>query len=85
MAELERASTKFPELYVLFYKQGSTRVNESVELTASAYPNAFIDMNTFFDLIGNSPPRIYHLKAGKVEAMWDEDFVSHFQRTFELN
>ena len=85
MAELERASTKFPKLYVLFYKQGSTTVNEFVELTASAYPNAFIDMNTFFDLIGNSPPLIYHLKARKVEAMWDEDFVSHFQRTFELN
>ena len=85
LAELERASTNFPKLYVLFYQEGSTTVSEFEQLTASAYPNAFIDMNTFFDLIGNSPPRIYHLKAGKVEAIWDEDFVSHFQRTFELN
>jgi len=85
LAELERASTNFPKLYVLFYQEGSTTVSEFEQLTASAYPNAFIDMNTFFDLIGNSPPRIYHLKAGKVEAIWDEDFVSHYQETFELN
>jgi hypothetical protein len=85
LAELDRASTNFPKLYVLFYQEGSTTVLEFEQLTASAYPNAFIDMNTFFDLIGNSPPRIYHLKAGKVEAIWDEDFVSHYQETFELN
>tara|TARA_B100000768_G_C11055478_1_gene280174 strand:+ start:520 stop:648 length:129 start_codon:yes stop_codon:yes gene_type:complete len=42
-------------------------------------------MSTFFDLIGNSPPRIYYLKTGKVQAIMDEDFVFHFQETFELN
>ena len=85
LAELAGVSSSFPKLYVLFYQEGSTTVAEFEELTAFAYPYAFIDMNTFFDLIGNSPPRIYHLKAGKVEAIWDEDFVSHFQETFELN
>ena len=85
LAELAAVSSSFPKLYVLFYQEGSTTVAEFEELTAFAYPYAFIDMNTFFDLIGNSPPRIYHLKAGKVEAIWDEDFVSHFQETFELN
>lgn len=85
LAELEGVSSSFPKLYVLFYQEGSTTVAEFEELTAFAYPYAFIDMNTFFDLIGNSPPRMYHLKAGKVEAIWDEDFVSHFQEMFELN
>ncbi len=85
LAKLEGVSSSFPKLYVLFYQEGSTTVAEFEELTAFAYPYAFIDMNTFFDLIGNSPPRMYHLKAGKVEAIWDEDFVSHFQETFELN
>ena len=85
LAELAAVSSSFPKLYVLLYQEGSTTVAEFEELTAFAYPYAFIDMNTFFDLIGNSPPRIYHLKAGKVEAIWDEDFVSHFQETFELN
>ena len=85
LAELERASTNFPKLYVLFYQEGSTTVSEFEQRTASSYPNAFIDMSTFFDLIGNSPPRIYHLKTGKVEAIWDEDFFFHFQETFELN
>ena len=85
LAELAAVSSSFPKLYVLFYQEGSTTVAEFEELTAFAYPYAFIDINTFFDLIGNSPPRIYHLKAGKVEAIWDEDFISHFQETFELN
>ena len=85
LAELERASKNFPKVYVLFYQEGSTSVKEFEELTRSAYPNAFIDVNTFFDLIGNSPPRIYHLKSGKVEAIWDENFISNFQETFDLN
>jgi hypothetical protein len=38
----------------------------------------------FFDLIGNSPPRIYHSKEGKVEIIWDENFVLNFQEAFEL-
>ena len=48
------------------------------------FPYAFIDVNMFFDLIGNAPPRIYHLKEGKVESVWDENFVLNFQEAFEL-
>jgi len=85
LGELQRKSTKFPKVYVLFYQEGSTTVSEFENLTETSFPYAFVDVKMFFDLIGNSPPRIYHLKAGKVQAIWDENFGSNFQETFELN
>ena len=81
---LSRNNIKFPKLYLLFYQEGSTTVSEFESLTQSSFPYAFIDVNMFFDLIGNSPPRIYHLKEGKVETIWDENFVLNFQEAFEL-
>ena len=85
LAKLKRSSKKFPKIYILFYQEGSTTVSEFEQLTQFVYPYTFIKVNMFFDLIGNSPPRIYHLNAGKVANIWDEDFISNIQETFELN
>jgi len=84
LGALSRNNKKFPKLYLLFYQEGSTTVSEFENLTQSSFPYAFIDVNMFFDLIGNAPPRIYHLKEGKVESVWDENFVLNFQEAFEL-
>ena len=44
-----------------------------------------IDVNTFFDLIGNGPPRLYHLKKGRVAQVIDADFGASLQAIFGLN
>lgn len=72
--ELEQQQ-KLP-LYLLFFREGSTSVAQFEALTQSNYPYAFIDTNTFFSLIGESPPRIYHLINGEIMAYWDEDFIA---------
>ena len=84
LGELERAHEDFPDLYVLFYKEGTTTVDEFESLTQSKFPFSFIDVNTFFDLIGDSPPRIYHLVSGGVTAIWDKDFDQNITNTFDL-
>ena len=84
LGELERKHEDFPELYVLFYQEGSTTVEGFQSITRSSSPYAFIDVNTFFDLIGDSPPRIYYLKNGSVAEIWDTDFSQNIINTFEL-
>ncbi len=81
---LYRKNLKFPKLYLLFYQEGSTTVSEFESLTQASFPYAYMDVNMFFDLRGNSPPRIYYLREGKAEVIWDKDLVLKFQETFEL-
>ena len=84
LGELQREHENFPELYVLFYQEGSTTVEEFESMTQSSAPYAFIDVNTFFDLIGDSPPRIYYLNDGAVAEIWDKDFTINILNTFRL-
>jgi len=58
--------------------------SREVRFPPASFPYAYIDVYMFFDLRGNSPPRIYYLREGKVEAIWDKDLVLKFQETFEL-
>ena len=84
LGELQRQYQNFPELYVLFYQEGTTTVEGFESMTQSSSPHAFIDVNTFFDLIGDSPPRIYYLNDGAVSEIWDADFSQNIVNTFEL-
>lgn len=84
LGELKRTHEDFPELYVLFYQEGSTTVEDFESITRSSSPYTFIDVNTFFDLIGDSPPRIYYLKKGIVAEIWDANFSEKIVNTFEL-
>jgi hypothetical protein len=84
LGELQRKFKDFPELYVLFYQEGSTTVEGFESITQSTFPYAFIDVNTFFDLIGDSPPRIYYLNKGVVAEIWDADFTENILKTFDL-
>ncbi len=68
----------------MFCQEGSTTVSELESLTQAPFPLAFMDVNMFFDLIRNFPPRIYYSREGKGEAIWDKDVVLKFQETFEL-
>jgi hypothetical protein len=41
-----------------------------------------IDVNTFFDLIGSAPPRVYWVKNGKMMQFWDTEISEGIQKTF---
>ncbi len=84
LGELQRQHENFPEIYVLFYQEGSTTVEEFERMTQSSFPHTFIDVNTFFDLIGDSPPRIYYLNNGAASEIWDKEFSTSIVNTFDL-
>ena len=59
-------------------------MEDFVNLTQSYFPYTLIDVNIFFDLIGDSPPRIYYLKDGSVAEIWDADIDQNIANTFGL-
>ena len=71
-----------PPIYVLFYREGSTTVQRFEELTQSHFPYTFINTNTFFDLIGASPPRLYYLKQGELIQFWDDEIIEGLRARF---
>ena len=84
LGELKRNQENFPELYVLYFQEGSTTVEDFESITQSSFPYDLIEVNTFFDLIGDSPPRVYYLKDGKVLGIWDLNILGNIVNTFDL-
>ena len=84
LGELKRNQENFPELYVLYFQEGSTTVEDFESITQSSFPYDLIEVNTFFDLIGDSPPRVYYLKDGKVLGIWDLNILRNIVNTFDL-
>ena len=74
-----------PPIYVLFFQEGSTTVDQFETLTQTDFPKAFIDTTTFFDLIGDSPPRLYYLHHGKVIQFWDHAIAQGLKARFSLS
>lgn len=85
LAQLIEEQENLPEVYALFYSEGETTVEEFEALTQSKFSYTFIDVNTFFDLIGDSPPRLYLLGQGKVIQYWDKAFKTRIEERFGLN
>ena len=84
LAKLKWSAENFPELYVLYFQEGSTSVEDFESITQSSFPYDLIEVNTFFDLIGDSPPRVYNLKDGKVLEIWDTDITRNLINAFDL-
>ena len=84
LGKLERSVENFPEFYVLYFQEGSTSVEDFESITKSSFPYDLIEVNTFFDLIGDSPPRVYNLKDGKVLEIWDTDITRNLINAFDL-
>lgn len=74
----------YPQLFVLFFTEGQVSVDSFKALTKSNFPYKMIRTREFFDLIGQSPPRIYWLKEGKVKAVWDKDFKENIISSFSV-
>ena len=84
LAKLKRSVKNFPEFYVLYFQEGPTSVEDFESITQSSFPYDLIEVNTFFDLIGDSPPRVYNLKDGKVLEIWDTDITRNLINAFDL-
>ncbi len=80
LTELKAKTQNFPTIFVLFYSEGITKPEEFNSITGSNFPYAMIDVNTFFDLIGNSPPRVYYMVNGEVQDIWDENIVEQLEK-----
>lgn len=76
--------TTFPDTYVLFFQEGNTTPEVFEEMTQTQFPFQMIDLETFFDMIGNSPPRLYFLNSGAIEAVIDTDYRAFLAATFGL-
>ena len=77
IADLEKSGKELPEIYALFFQEGKISQTMFDEITGSHFPYTMISAKEFFDLIGNSPPRLYLLKDGKIKEYWDKNFVHH--------
>jgi hypothetical protein len=85
LAALQRKNKATPSIYVLFFSEGSTLPKDFDALTNSDFPYQMIGVNTFFDLIGDSPPRLYHLSNGTVVNIWDKAILKAVKDRFELD
>ena len=72
-----------PDTYALYFIEGETTVEQFEQMTNSAFPYAEIDVNTFFDLIGESPPRVYILNDGEVDAVLDKDIALKIENRYQ--
>ena len=84
LGKLKRSAENFPEFFVLYFQEGSTSVEDFESITKSSFPYDLIEVNTFSDLIGDSPPRVYNLKDGKVLEIWDTDITRNLINAFDL-
>lgn len=82
LAGLKKKMKWFPELFMLYYSEGSISADSFKVLTANNSPYNIIDMNNFLNLIGQSPPRIYWLKDGVVKEIWDKDILKNITLNF---
>ena len=73
LAILKKNSANLPEVYTLFFTEGNVSVDSFKVLTGFQFPYRMIEVNEFFSLIGQSPPRIYWLQNGITKEMWDKN------------
>lgn len=79
LQELTEQNSALPEIYVLLFSENDAMISIFGEMTGVDYPYHLISEAEFFDLIGDSPPRIYWLRDGKIAAHWDENFVENIR------
>ncbi len=83
----------FPNVYTLIFSEDEKDIQKFQIKTGTDYPYSRINIDDFFDLIGNSPPRVYWLQDGIIEQIWDENienelwdkFSERENKYFELN
>ena len=82
LAVLQKSGIQLPQVVALFFDEGDTTVEAFNALTDSQFPYQRIEANTFFDLIGSAPPRVYWIKDGTINQFWDNDITAGIKATF---
>lgn len=80
IVKLEKETERISNLYILFAGEETDSVHHFFEKTQIEHPYFRIPLEDFFELIGNSPPRIYWLHDGKVKEFWDSDFIENVKQ-----
>ncbi len=81
---LAQQSANFPQIYVLMFGENEAAISAFSQKTNTDYPYHPISESEFFDLIGNSPPRIFWLQDGHIKARWDEEFGKNIASAFNI-
>jgi hypothetical protein len=77
IAEMKTGFPGLPPVYALFFVEGETTPAKFNQITGSDFPYIQIGAREFFDLIGNSAPRLYLLYEGNIKEIWDDNFRTH--------
>ena len=80
----QNSGIALPQVVALYFAEGDTTVADFDNITGSNFPYQMITVNTFFDLIGSAPPRVYWIVDGQVKQFWDETLGEDFLSTFAL-
>jgi len=80
IVKYENENENISNLFILFSGEKSDTIQHFLDETKINHPFQRINMEEFFGLIGDSPPRIYWLKNGKVKEYWDDNFISNIKR-----
>ena len=77
IVEFETKNSKLKNLYILFAGEETDTVQYFLDKTKIDHPYQRVSIDDFFDLIGNTPPRIYWLNNGKIKEFWDDNFTQN--------
>lgn len=81
--KLAKKNAPIPKIYVLMFSEHDSAVSAFMEKTHTNYPYHLITANEFFDLIGDSPPRVYWLQDGRIKARWDDQIAESILAAFD--
>ncbi len=85
LARMQKQFKWFPKIYGLYFTEGQVSVDSFETITSFRIPHRLISASEFFNLVGQSPPRIYLLENGKVKEFWDNDFVRNIALNFSAS
>lgn len=82
LAALKKNKKSLPEIYTLFFIEGSISVDSFRAITKYDLPYRKIEVKEFLNLIGQSPPRVYWLREGAVKEIWDKDILENITEKY---
>ncbi|MBI5807881.1 MAG: hypothetical protein HZA74_05725 [Ignavibacteriales bacterium] len=85
LAKMKKQFKWFPKLFALYFSEGQVSVDSFETITGFRFPYKIISAHEFFDLVGQSPPRIYFLQNGKIKEYWDKDFIKNIAINFSTS
>lgn len=85
LSRMQKQFKWFPKIYGLYFTEEQVSVDSFEVITKLKIPYKLITASEFFNLVGQSPPRIYFLENGRVKEFWDNDFVRNIALNFSAS